>query len=105
MNVLSAFLLSVLFFSSSLACSTDCYQCHSNISKDREHKVISTCTNCHPEHSESAVDRCGADCFECHSYKKVMESSSAHRVIGRCIECHTGIKKEEEPEPLEQFLE
>ncbi|SMO58715.1 hypothetical protein SAMN06269117_11265 [Balnearium lithotrophicum] len=101
--VLSLF-LSTLFSSISFACSSDCYQCHSNIPKDKEHKVISTCTNCHPNHSTKGMDKCGADCFDCHSYRKVMSSSPAHRVIKKCVKCHKAIK-EENPELRRKFLD
>ena len=71
---------------------SDCY-----LPKDEEHKSISTCTSCHPEHSESAMNRCGANCFECHSYHKVMQTSPAHEVIKHCVKCHTTIKKKNNP--------
>jgi hypothetical protein len=98
------FLFPVLFSSISFACSSDCYQCHSNILRDKEHKVISTCTNCHPNHSTRGMDKCGADCFECHSYRKVMSSSPAHRVIKKCVKCHKALK-EEDSELQRKFLD
>lgn len=91
------FVLSLLLtFQIAFACNSDCYQCHSDIPKDREHKVLNTCTNCHPTHSESAFNsKCGADCFECHSIKKVMELSDAHKVLERCIGCHKKLENSE----------
>jgi len=100
-------ILAFLFFLSTplaLACSSDCYQCHSNIPRDRNHKVLKSCTECHPNHSDRAISSCGADCFDCHSYGKVMNSSKAHRVLIKCVECHEGLKKKELPSYYRELL-
>jgi len=98
-------LVLLLLTHSSFACSSDCYQCHSDIPSDKEHVVLKTCTDCHPEHSEEAFNsKCGADCFDCHSAKKVMESSRAHAVIRRCIDCHKNLKASEYNEIYRELL-
>ncbi|MEO2068305.1 MAG: hypothetical protein ABGX27_02185 [Desulfurobacteriaceae bacterium] len=87
-----------LFLSSYVAwaCSSDCYQCHVNIPKDSNHKVLSSCTDCHPKHEEKSFNsKCGADCFDCHSVNKVMKLSLAHSVLKKCVECHTKLKDSE----------
>ena len=104
-KVLFSVVFSLLYTTSSLACSSDCYQCHSNIPRDKEHSVLKSCTNCHPSHSERELNgRCGVDCFECHSIEKVRENSKAHRVLERCIECHKSLKPSECDEIYRELL-
>ncbi len=90
-------LFTVLNFGICFACDSNCYNCHQNIPDDKEHGVLITCTNCHPEHSEAAFgDKCGADCFECHSISKVTHSGvKEHEVLNRCIGCHSKLKDSE----------
>jgi len=85
--------LSIFSFYSSLACDSNCYNCHSNIPDDKDHEILKTCTSCHPDHSESAFSgKCGSDCFECHSISKVIGSAKEHGVLKRCISCHEKLK-------------
>jgi hypothetical protein len=76
-------------------CSSNCYQCHTDIPSDAEHKVLKSCTDCHPDHSEESLgSKCGADCFDCHPAAKVMKSSPAHSVLSRCVDCHKKLSNE-----------
>ncbi len=94
----------LLFCGGAFACSSDCSQCHV-LPKDREHKVLSSCTRCHQEHPEKAFKgKCGADCFDCHDYKRVMELSPAHKVLTKCVKCHKALKEKSLPQPLKEFL-
>ena len=104
MRVLVVLTFLLFLVSPALACSSDCYQCHSHIPTDREHKVLKSCTKCHPEHSDESMTSCGADCFDCHSYKKVMSSSKAHRVLVRCVECHKELKEKELPSYYKEII-
>jgi hypothetical protein len=104
-RLLISVILVFFCFNQSLACSSDCYQCHSNIPNDKNHRVLKTCTNCHPEHSEKDFgSKCGADCFDCHSAQKVMKSSKAHKVIKKCINCHEKLEASQYNEIYRELL-
>ncbi len=99
-----ALLLSLLVSVPAVACSSNCYLCHTNIPKDRNHAVLKSCTKCHPNHTDRGMTACGSDCFDCHSYSRVMSSSKAHRVLVKCVKCHQRLKEKELPPYYRELL-
>ncbi|WP_456479142.1 hypothetical protein [Nautilia sp.] len=99
----------------SLACSSNCLECHpklkpleydKNNKYYKEHHFLITCTKCHPNHSEKAMSECGADCFDCHSREKLINTPiPEHQKLKTCTKCHKDTLKDIIPQnPANNFL-